>query len=33
MSKKSSIWEKLAIGAVGVIGGLMIGKKISDLNK
>ena len=35
MSKKnntSSIWGKIGIGALGVLGGLLIGKAISDSN-
>ena len=30
MSKKTSTLEKIAIGALGVIGGLLIGKALSD---
>lgn len=33
MSKKSSTFEKIAIGAVGIIGGLLLGKAIKDNSK
>ena len=30
MSKRTGTLEKIAIGALGVIGGLLIGKALSD---
>lgn len=33
MSKKGGVWEKVALVGLGIVGGLLIGKAVSEASK